>query len=339
MKTEKSLAVLTTGGTIGSLIGADEISVEASGSTLRQRLEQLSIENHHRIEISTIANVASPNLEPEDWCLFSDHVRQMHQMGTDCFLITHGTDTLHYTAAFLSLEFCTLPARIFVTGAFFPLNHPKTDAVRNLACSFEAAHADRIGPGVYASFANRRTGGLALVPGLDLMPPMFDEPAFRSVYDKNSDFFGSADRSRSIFTQIKWPADLHPSTPAGLANAKGRIASCRLHPGIDMRLYEALPEGAFLIMEAYHSGTGSALAHERSILALAEARPDMTLCLASMPSPSVPVPYAATRTLLRAGVRVYRDLPPHLLYVAALRAIGTDRLDAEFNDPFASYIL
>ncbi|KCZ91642.1 asparaginase [Hyphomonas johnsonii MHS-2] len=329
--------MLTTGGTIGSLLGDDEISIEASGETLKGRLGELAARVETDIAIYPVSNVASPNLEPEDWTAFSSQIATCRAQGIDRFVLTHGTDTLHYTAAFLSLQFQGHDVRVCITGAFFPINDPRSDTNANVVSAFQAATDDRIKDGVYAAFADRMTGDLAVVPGIDLMPPLYDEPAFRSVFDKAPDVTNTVDHADSLFNQINWPGPRSIITSAQLAHAKGRVAAGRLYPGMDMRIFQTLEKHATLILEGYHSGTGTARRLPTGIRALIETRPDLTICLASIPSPSVPVPYEASRILSDAGVRVYRDLPPHLLYVSALAGIAEGKSGPEALEMYRNY--
>ena len=220
---DRKIAVLTTGGTIGSLLGDYAISIERSGNTLRKRIYDLADTSGAQIEVFPVSNVASPNLEPEDWVAFSEKIAACKADGFRRFIITHGTDTLHFTSTFLALQFHGSDLKICVTGAFFPINHENSDANANVIAAFETVTDDRLIDGVYAAFADPKTGSPAVVPALDLMPPLYDEPAFRSVFDKSPEVINTIEHSDSIFSRINWSLERRLLTKRDLIAAKTNV--------------------------------------------------------------------------------------------------------------------
>lgn len=74
------------------------------------------------------------------------------------FVVTHGTDTLAYTAAALSFSLLGLSRPVIVTGAMAPLGAAGSDARRNLADALLAAAGDAAA-GVWVQFAGRLMHG------------------------------------------------------------------------------------------------------------------------------------------------------------------------------------
>lgn len=104
------------------------------------------------IDISIVSNIDSSNLQPELWPQIAQLiVDTQHQY--DGYVITHGTDTLAYTAAALSL-FIDTSKPIICTGSQRPLvGDISSDAPLNLAHAVEAATLD-IGE-VCVAFGNK----------------------------------------------------------------------------------------------------------------------------------------------------------------------------------------
>jgi len=69
----------------------------------------------------------------------------------DGIVLTHGTDTMAYTASALSFMLENLPIPVIVTGSQLPLQHPLSDGVDNIRCAFHAAMQDAL-TGVYVCF-------------------------------------------------------------------------------------------------------------------------------------------------------------------------------------------
>jgi glutamyl-tRNA(Gln) amidotransferase subunit D len=319
----KKVLVITSGGTIGSLLESDQISINSVGeANLAQELRELAAQAGISIDIQKTVNVPSGSLAPEDWGVFSKTIAERNSAGFERFVITHGTDTLHYTAAFLAIQFAGWPIRICLTGAFFPINHDRSDGSSNFVSAFRAASDHHLPSGVYICFP----GSIGIVPALAIIPPYFDEVRYRILYDQVFE-----DRKASVHMTnkiIALRADI--ATAEELRKAKRNVLFSRLYPGMDMRIFEWAAEGAFLILEGFHSGTGPTGEGTDSLLALRRNRPDLTICIGSIPSPVVTVPYEASTKLATNGIWVYKDIPPHILYVGALlgKAQGLDAADA-----------
>ena len=73
------------------------------------------------------------------------------------FVVTHGTDTLAFTAAALCFALQGLTCPVILTGAMLPLGAAGSDGARNLGDALQAAQ--RAKPGVWVQFAGRLMAG------------------------------------------------------------------------------------------------------------------------------------------------------------------------------------
>jgi len=141
--------LLTTGGTITANEGPEGLAPAPSpdDESLRPVLGSLTI--HYDISIRSILNLDSSNIQPEEWQLIArsiDAVRHEY----DGIVVTHGTDTMAYTAAMLSYMLRNINIPVVLTGSQLPIYHPLSDAYGNLRCAFAMA-ASGIG-GVFVAF-------------------------------------------------------------------------------------------------------------------------------------------------------------------------------------------
>ena len=83
-------------------------------------------------------NLDSTNVGPEHWLNIASAVRERYD-SYDGFVITHGTDTMAYTAAALSYLIQDSPKPIVITGSQKSIALDDTDARRNLYDSFRYA--------------------------------------------------------------------------------------------------------------------------------------------------------------------------------------------------------
>ncbi len=141
------ILMITTGGTIAAVSTPEGLAPDEHGGALPQALRMLG--GRYQIEHIPLFSMDSANMQPEEWreiarCIFD------HAAGHDGVVITHGTDTMAYTASALSFMLKGLPLPVVLTGSQLPASHPLTDAVENLRCAFAMAATGV--PGVFIAF-------------------------------------------------------------------------------------------------------------------------------------------------------------------------------------------
>ena len=150
---KKKLLLLTTGGTIASGPTEEGLAPVLNGGGLLSLLGPAV--NDYSITIRDILSLDSSNIQPEEWKLIARSTASAFssQEGYDGVVITHGTDTMAYTASILSFMLRNPPIPVVITGSQLPTFHPLTDALENLRTAFAmAASGTR---GVFVAF-NRK---------------------------------------------------------------------------------------------------------------------------------------------------------------------------------------
>ena len=92
----------------------------------------------YQIEHIPLFNMDSANMQPEEWREIARCVYE-RAPGHAGVVITHGTDTMAYTASALSYMLRGLTLPVVLTGAQLPASHPLSDAVENLRTAFAMA--------------------------------------------------------------------------------------------------------------------------------------------------------------------------------------------------------
>ena len=129
----KNILMIGTGGTIASGQTADGLAPELDPSRLLQdtpRVAQLC-----RVDCLQLYSLDSTNIRPDHWLGLARAIRQ-HYDQYDGFVISHGTDTMAYTAAALSYLIQDCPKPIVLTVAQKPIWYGGTDSKRNLTDAF-----------------------------------------------------------------------------------------------------------------------------------------------------------------------------------------------------------
>ena len=132
----KRILMLGTGGTIACVPSADGLVPALDGPAMIRLVPEL--EEVCAIETKQILNLDSSNLSPEHWQIIAKDIAANYE-NYDGFVITHGTDTMAYTAAALSqmLHNCQKP--VVLTGAQLPIQAEGSDAPNNIYHAFLAA--------------------------------------------------------------------------------------------------------------------------------------------------------------------------------------------------------
>ena len=143
------ITLLATGGTIASRQTPEGLMPALSASEL---IRDVSLRQGVELHGRDVFSMDSSNIQPEEWSLLARAADEAMRT-SDGVVITHGTDTMGYTAAALSYMLLGQEKPVILTGSQLPLGAPLSDAEENLSCAIEAACQGV--PGTYVCF-NRK---------------------------------------------------------------------------------------------------------------------------------------------------------------------------------------
>ena len=144
---KKRILLLTTGGTIASKRTEEGLAPGIAGEELAAWLPHLH--ESYDVTVRDILHLDSSNIQPEEWqliarCIFEERSRY------DGIVVTHGTDTMAYTASVLTFMLPGIDLPVVLTGSQLPIEHPLTDGLENLRTAFAMAASGL--RGVYVAF-------------------------------------------------------------------------------------------------------------------------------------------------------------------------------------------
>ena len=129
----KNILLIATGGTIASRETAHGLAPHMPPEELLRHMPQLN--DFCKATALELMSIDSTNIQPEHWLLIAQTIRA-HYDQVDGFVITHGTDTMAYTAAALSYLVQNSRKPIVLTGSQQPFGISGSDATRNLTDAF-----------------------------------------------------------------------------------------------------------------------------------------------------------------------------------------------------------
>lgn len=151
------ITLLATGGTIACRNTPDGLTPALPAGEL---VNYLPARPDVEIVGCDVMRMDSSNIQPEEWCKIAEAAHQAMQ-DSDGVVITHGTDTMGYTAAAVSYMLAGQTKPIIFTGSQLPMGVPLSDAEMNLACAVEAACQGV--PGTYVCFNRKLIAGTRAV--------------------------------------------------------------------------------------------------------------------------------------------------------------------------------
>ena len=237
----KKILLLATGGTIACR--PNEQGGLAPAITPQELLNFVpELAELCHIETLQLFNLDSTNVGPEHWVAMVEAVQQRYD-SYDGFVITHGTDTMAYTASALSYLIQNTAKPIVLTGSQKSIYNRDTDARNNLLRAFAYASAEGAW-GVQIVFDNKVILGTRA----------------RKVRSKSFDAFSSIDYpetavfrdSRLIFFMPK-PTDLPPVQ--FYTKLDPAVFVLRLVPGIRAEIFRFLkPMFRAVVIEGFGVG-------------------------------------------------------------------------------------
>lgn len=210
METKKHILLLTTGGTIACQPGTQGLEPHRS-DVMEREINQLR--TYYDIDVEDLMCLDSSNIRPEQWQEIARHVFAK-QTDYEGIVISHGTDTMAYTASAVTFMLPGISIPVVFTGSQLPLSDILSDGPDNLRTAFAMAASGH--GGVFLAFDRKVMLGC------------------RAVKVRASGF--------SAFESIN-------ARYAGLVTSRGLVADSRVLPVISGKpqLRDAISSNVFLL--------------------------------------------------------------------------------------------
>jgi len=326
----KNILVVFTGGTIGSVATAGTINTDSSTAFKLIRLFQEHYENHPEIHFDTIQplQLLSENLAPAAWKTLIAAIETARPDRYDGIIVTHGTDTLAYTACALSFYFSTSKIPMLLVSSDYPLDHPKANGLENFICAVEFI-LQKNEPGVFVPYRNQQQAtqlhqGTRLACSLQLSGDFF------SVQGKS--YLQFANRQ---FSLVNPPTRQNPAHGIALkADFSERILMIKPYPGLDYTRFNL--DGIDAVLhDLYHSGTACASlqwGENYSLLEFIKRCEKQGVAVYLAPAIRSADAYQSTQALTEQGAKIIWNMSIEAAYVKLLLAYGNFGEDQEIMD-------
>ena len=135
------VSILSTGGTIASKVDyrTGAVTSQFSAGEIISAIPELEEIANYRAQV--VYQILSENMRAEYWIRLANTVAQEIESGAEGVIITHGTDTMMYTAAALSFMLRT-PVPVVLVGSQRSSDRPSSDASMNAISAATVAISD-----------------------------------------------------------------------------------------------------------------------------------------------------------------------------------------------------
>ena len=309
MSQKKKILLLTTGGTIASVPGGQGLEPHRS-EVMELALEQLR--SYYEITVDDVMCLDSSNITPEEWQTIATRIFE-ERTGYDGIVVSHGTDTMAYTASAVTFMLPGIDVPVVFTGSQLPLADMLSDGPGNLRTAFAMAASGC--PGVFLAFDRKVMLGCRSVK---IRASGFS--AFESV---NARYAATVTNrglvvDRQVLPPSRGPARLCPEISSNTFLLK-------LTPGLNPAVFEVLAAMGYrgIVIEAF--GLGGVNVLRKGLRGIRRAVEDgvsvvvTTQCLYDSADLQV---YQVGNKLLELGVIQGRDMTSEAAMTKLMWAIG-----------------
>lgn len=283
------ILLIATGGTIACIPSPSGLVPGLSAEQLLSCLPLLPCP----VDCIDLFNMDSSNIQPEEWQLMAKTVL-LHMGDYDGVVITHGTDTMAYTASMLTFLLQNLPLPVVLTGSQWPIVRPDSDGRANLSHALLAAQ--RLPGDVYICFGNAVMRGCRAVKTRTT-----SLNAFESI---NAPYAGTVVDGR--FIDLTLSRDAEARHFEYFSDIEPNVALVKLIPGTTAQQLSILSECGVkgVVVEAFGLGGVSNFRrdHAEALRGLMEQAIPVVLTSQCLYEASTPDLYEVSRPLRDAGI-------------------------------------
>lgn len=313
----KKILVVLTGGTIGSRVEGNVIDIRGKSP---YQLISLYRDRYHRQEeefeviepITTLSENMTPDLLAK-LCHALEHISYEQYAGV---IITHGSDTLSYTAALVGMLFHHVPVPVVLVASNLPLSEKGSNGLHNFAASVDLIREGKV-RGVFVIYRNSEE-----VTEVFLATRVVEaDPYIDNFRDFSGRPFGKMEEGRLIPLPSESAPSIDEVNRADERNCalpkdfRNRIMLIRPYPGMSYEQFNLDTKPAAVLHYLYHSATACVEGEEGGFPEFAEKCRSLHIpvYVASLKNPDGKR-YATGDAILKAGAIPLYNISPEAAY-------------------------
>jgi len=310
-----AIKIIGTGGTIASKVEYETGAVKPAMSP--EELLEIIPEASEiaSIDVEIIMSILSENMEPEYWERIAEGIYRSMITGYEGIVVTHGTDTMGYTASAIAFAVQDMKIPVVFVGSQRSSDRPSTDAAINFVGALIAASRAPFAESVVAMHADTSDTEIAIHRGTRVRKMHTSRrDAFQSI---NARPIAKVDPYRRELRIID--SDYRPrgkGEPKLFNGFERKVALIYSYPGIESEIIDMLIDKRYRGIVI--AGTGFGHVPEKLIPTLRRAVEEgipVAITSQTLYGRVNLMIYTTGREMLRAGVIPCEDMLPETAYV------------------------
>jgi len=320
-----NVLVVFTGGTIGSTALNGTINTNKKQGFKLLELFKNNYPDTPQFHFKTIQPIQllSENLFPSIWEKLIRAIEAENIEQYDGIIVTHGTDTLAFTAAALGLYFNQINIPLLLVSSDYPLDNPQANGLINFNCALQFI-LQKKEKGVFVPYKNQNEQALVhIATRLSSCLPLSGD--FMSVQSKA--YLQFQNNSFQLLNLFRSP-DTKPAALSPYFSKK--ILLIKPYPGLDYSHFQ-LDQVDGIIHDLYHSGTACATldwGKDYSLSAFIEKCNRHNIGFYMAPAVKTAEVYDSTRALQNQGAKMIWGMSLESAYVKLLLGYGNFNEDS-----------
>lgn len=255
------IGVISTGGTIGSTLEKGVVNVSNKQHMLAQLYQG---ENSISIDMFTPYNILSENISRDNASQLLQCIKGIDCSDYDGIIVTHGTDTLAYTANYLDIILHDYAIPIVLVSSNYPMEDSRSNAVDNFTTGVDFI-CQKNDSGVFVSYTN--VGAEPLIHKGSLLMQAREIDGFvdsicssyyakkltNGIFEYNDNYILSNEKL-TIFNKNASNAELNNKLTGELCNDIMYIKAFAFM-NFDIYAQNISDKTRAIVIELYHSGT------------------------------------------------------------------------------------
>jgi glutamyl-tRNA(Gln) amidotransferase subunit D len=319
------VSILSFGGTISSKVDyrTGGTYADYTASDFVEMMPEL--ESVANLRAKKVAGLMSEDMAQDDWKMIAESVlHEVNDKGVSGVVVTHGTDTLHFSTAAVSFFLKNLTKPVVFTAAQRSIDRGSSDAFVNLLCAIRAATTD-IAEVMTCMHATMDDDSCLLIRGTkvrkmhtsrrDAFRPINEKPIATISIDGTMAITNESHRKRS-----EGVVSIHH-------DIEKKVGILWMHPGVNPDLIDFFIEKKYKGLIIAGTGLGHVPTYSKQSLLLKIKSLVESGCVVGMASQTVygrvhASVYSALRELTTIGCIFCEDMTPETAYVKLCWALG-----------------
>ena len=242
------IKVIFTGGTIQSLVSGNNINVNAK---TKHMLLSMYGKNLNRFTTTSPVNILSENANVNDVLKMVEAIQDAQNEDICGIILTHGTDTLAYTGAYLSLMIPNVKVPVVLVSSDKVLTDATANGVINFDSAVDFIDDENSKPGIYVAYKNANQN----FTSIHLASRMCEPPPYSShFYSPDGYLYARHENGKIIYenTNVEKTHTVFNMTNKFTKN----VLFINPFNGLDYNVFKTNTYGVVL-HNLYHSGTAN----------------------------------------------------------------------------------